>query len=138
MYPAVVDITTQIELEREFAVRRRCAALAGLDPRLRDILAAKYFLEHTPRELVAAIRRLAAVAGGRLEEPLLAGAPEFSACSGATMTVCGIPASSVAMVAGAKPSERRKSASVSSVRLRLSAYSACARGCGVTTAVLLR
>ena len=77
LHPAVVDITTQIELERKLAVRRRRAALAGLDSRLRDILAAKYFLEHPAREFVATIRRLAAVARRRFEEPLLARAPEF-------------------------------------------------------------
>jgi hypothetical protein len=76
LYGTAIYIVAQIELEVLLDAIDPQAPLGWGDDRLRDVATTRYFLENPPRQLVAAVRRLAAETGRRFEEPLLAAFPE--------------------------------------------------------------
>jgi hypothetical protein len=131
---APIDVVAQVHLEIHRRARDLHPPLGGRHEGLGDVVAGKDLVEHALGELVAAVGAAAAETAGRLEEQAARRAQKSSARSRLTASVRGTPAWISAMLASSAPRPRRASGLESSTRLRLSAYRAWARGCGVMTA----
>ena len=76
MDSAPIDVVAQIHLELDRHPVQLDTPFARRHQGLGDVVAVEDFLEHAARELVAAVGRPAAVAGGGLEEQLPAPPPQ--------------------------------------------------------------